>query len=239
MAPKPLPLIDSTAWEHPADRAALNAMRAIPGFDTVVKQVAGFFGETGVRQLFLANAVRVGPTQRPKLDALYTEVLTTLDWPTRPQLYVTQTPLVNAAAYGFKDPFIVLNSAAIELLDREEQRGILAHELGHIMSGHVTYSTIAIIVMTIGLRSLPFLAGLALLPFELALMEWYRKAELSADRAGLPRPGWLQNSFNLVDRNMEAGTYRVPMGTQGRGRGVYFLSMSAGAFRQTQKVFLP
>ena len=185
MAPKPLPLIDSTAWEHPADRAALNAMRALPGFDTVVRQIAGFFGETGVRQLFLANAVRVGPNQRPKLDALYTEVLTTLDWPTRPQLYVTQTPLVNAAAYGFKDPFIVLNSGAIELLDREEQRGILAHELGHIMSGHVTYSTIAIIIMTVGLRSLPFLAGLALLPFELALLEWFRKAELSADRAGL------------------------------------------------------
>ncbi len=46
-------------------------------------------------------------------------------------------------------------------------------------------------------------------------------------------------AFDLVDRNMEAGTYRVPMGSQGRGRGVYFLSMSAGVFRQTQKVFLP
>ena len=32
-------------------------------------------GERGVRQLFTANAVRVGPRQRPKLDALYTEVL--------------------------------------------------------------------------------------------------------------------------------------------------------------------
>ena len=43
----------------------------------------------------------------------------------------------------------------------------------------------------------------------------------------------------LVNREMEAGTYRVAMGPQGRGRGVYFLSMTAGAFRQTQKVFLP
>ena len=183
--PTPLPQISSRAWEHPADRVALNTLRAIPGFDEVVRKVAGFFGERGVRQLFLANAVRVGPAQRPKLDALYTEVLTTLDWPTRPQLYVTQTPFVNAGAIGFDDPFIVLNSGTIALLDPDEQRFILAHELGHIMSGHTTYRTIAIIILTLGLRNLPFLAGLALLPFQLALLEWYRKAELSSDRAGL------------------------------------------------------
>lgn len=185
MAPTPLPLIDSTAWEHPADRAALNAMRALPGFDDVVRKVAGFLGERGVRQLFLAGAVKVGPRQRPKLDALYSEVLQTFDWPKRPELYVAQTPFVNAGAYGFEDPFIVVNSGTLALLDQEERRFILSHELGHIISGHTTYTTIAVIIMTLGLRSLPLLAGVALLPFELAILEWYRKAEFSADRAGL------------------------------------------------------
>jgi Zn-dependent protease with chaperone function len=177
--------ISSAAWEHAADRAALNSLRALPGFDEVVRKVAGFFGEKGVRQLFLANAVRVGPNQRPQLYALYKEVLETMDWPVEPQLYVSQTPLVNAAAVGFDKPFIVLNSGMLSLLDREEQRNILGHELGHIMSGHTTYTTIAIIILTVGLNNLPFLAGIALLPFQLALLEWYRKAELSADRAGL------------------------------------------------------
>lgn len=177
--------ISSTAWEHPADRAALNALRAIPGFDQVVRKVASFFGERGVRQLFLANAVKIGPTQRPKLWAQYEEVLKTLDWPEVPELYVTQTPLVNAAAVGFDKPFIVLNSGLMELLNEDERRDILGHELGHIMSGHTTYTTIAIIILTVGINNLPFLAGIALLPFQLALMEWYRKAEFSADRAGL------------------------------------------------------
>jgi Zn-dependent protease with chaperone function len=127
----------------------------------------------------------VGPAQRPKLWALYQEVLDTMDWPEVPELYVTQTPLVNAAAVGFDKPFIVMNSGLLELLDTEEQREILGHELGHIMSGHTTYTTIAIILMTIGFQNLPFLAGIAILPFQLALMEWYRKAELSSDRAGL------------------------------------------------------
>jgi Zn-dependent protease with chaperone function len=182
---KVLTQISSRAWEHPADRAALNTLRAIPGFDEVVKKVAGALGETGLRQLFLANAVRVGPTQRPKLDAVYTEVLATLDWPVRPQLYISQTPFVNAGAIGFEQPFIVLNSGTLALLDRDEQRDIIGHELGHIMSGHVVYSTIAIIIMTVGLNNLPFLAGIALMPFQLALLEWYRKAEFSSDRAGL------------------------------------------------------
>jgi len=182
---KKLIQIASTAWEHPADRAALNTLRSIPGFDVVVRKIAAFFGEVGIRQLFLANAVKVGPNQRPKLWAMYQEVLDTMDWPEVPELYVTQTPLANAAAVGFDKPFIVMNSALLELLDPEEQREILGHELGHIMSGHTTYTTIAIIILTVGLRNLPFLAGMALLPFQLALLEWYRKAELSADRAGL------------------------------------------------------
>jgi Zn-dependent protease with chaperone function len=181
----PLTEIASRSWEHPADRAALNALRNIPGFDDVVRKIAGFFGERGIRQLFLANAVRVGPRQRPKLNMLYSEVLETLDWPKRPQLYVTQTPFLNAGAVGFDDPFIVINSGTLSALDREEQRFILAHELGHIMSGHTTYRTIAIIIITFGLNNLPFLAGMALLPFQLALLEWYRKSELSCDRAGL------------------------------------------------------
>ena len=182
--------ISSLSWEHPADRAALNTLRAIPGFDEIVRRVAGFFGDRGVRSLFLANAVLVGPRQRPRLHGWYQEMLTALDWPgatgaEAPPLYVTQTPLVNAGAVGFERPVIVLNSSLLELLNARQQQFILAHELGHVMSGHVTYRTIALIVLMIGVTNLPFLAGLALLPFQLALLEWYRKAELSCDRAGL------------------------------------------------------
>ena len=183
--PIPLPQISRTAWEHPADRAALNTLRAIPGFDEVVRQVATFLTERRVRQIFLANAVQVSPVQRPKLDALLTDVLTTLDWPRRPELYVTQSPRVNAYAIGFDNPFIVMTSGALELLERDdERRFLLAHELGHIMSDHMTYRTIAMVLVTVGsLALLP--VGIALLPFQLALLEWHRKSEFSSDRAAL------------------------------------------------------
>lgn len=177
--------ISPRAWEHPADRAALNALRAIPGVDEVIRKVYGFFGERGIRLLFQANAVRVGPTQFPKVHAAYEDVLATLDWSPRPELYITQSPFFNAGAFGMDKPFIVLNSAAVGMLDDEELHTILGHELGHVMSGHALYRTILVILLTVGLRGLPFLAGVALLPIQIALLEWYRKSELSCDRAGL------------------------------------------------------
>jgi hypothetical protein len=79
----------------------------------------------------------------------------------------------------------VFNSGILEILDEDERRAVLAHEVGHIMSGHPTYTTLAIILLAIGMANIPALANLALFPFELALLEWYRKSEFSADRAAL------------------------------------------------------
>lgn len=182
---KILTQIAPVAWEHPADRAALQALRAVPGFDEVVKKIVGFLGERGIRLLFQANAVRVGPTQFPRMNALYTDVLTTMDWSVRPELFVSQTPFANAGAYGMDKPFIVINSGALTLLDDDELRVLLGHELGHVMSGHALYHTVLVLILNVSLGILPFLAGMALLPIQLALLEWYRKSELSSDRAGL------------------------------------------------------
>ena len=188
-APRPrvaLPEISAVSWEHPADRAALQSMRAIPGFDEVVRKVIAILGgERGIRLLFQGNSVRTGPTQFPKAHQILVEVATTFDWPKLPEMYVSQTPVFNAGAYGVDDPFIVLHSAALELLDEEELRDLIAHELGHVMSGHALYHTIAAILFAVSLSALPFLAGIALLPVKLAVLEWSRKSELSADRAGL------------------------------------------------------
>src|SRR5438067_7513309 len=177
--------IAPVSWEHAAERGALQTLRSVPGFDEVVKKIVGFFGERGIRLLFQANAVRVGPTQFPRMNQLYTDVLTTMDWPDRPELFVSQTPFVNAGAFGVERPFIVINSGALKLLDDDEMRTLLGHELGHVMSGHALYHTLLVLIVNVGLGFLPFLAGMVLLPIQLALLEWYRKSELSSDRAGL------------------------------------------------------
>ncbi|MGD8276590.1 MAG: M48 family metallopeptidase [Gemmatimonadota bacterium] len=176
--------IDSSTWEHPADRAALAALRRIPGFDEVLRKLFGLFGEKPIRLAFQANAVRVGERQFPQLHAQYLDVLETLDAPMHYGLFVSQTPLVNAGAYGMDKPFIVLNSGAVRLLDPDELTYLLGHELGHIMSGHVLYRTMTVLLLQLAQLGFP-IVGLAARAILVALLEWNRKAELSSDRAGL------------------------------------------------------
>jgi Zn-dependent protease with chaperone function len=96
-------------------------------------------------------------------------------------------------AYGMEQPFIVVHSSLAGSFDDDELRFILGHELGHIMSGHVLYTTMMSLLTQLASMGFP-IVGLAARAVLLALMEWYRKAELSCDRAGIlavqdPEPG--------------------------------------------------
>jgi Zn-dependent protease with chaperone function len=189
----------------------LQTLRSVPGVDDVIRRVLALLGgERGIRLLFQGNALRAGATQFPRLWSLHAEATTTFDWPTVPELYVSQTPFFNAGAYGIDSPFIVVHSAAIELLDDDELRVLLAHEMGHVISGHGLYHTIAAILAMMSLGALPALAGLAVLPIRLAFLEWSRKSELSADRAGL-----LGSQDIIVAQ-------RLDMKMAGGGRGAAF-----------------
>jgi Zn-dependent protease with chaperone function len=176
--------IHPSTWEHPADRAALMALRRIPAFDEVLKKIFGLFGEKPVRLAFQANAVRVSEKQFPRIHERYLEVLETLDAPEKYELFVSQTPLVNAGAYGMNKPFIVLNSGALILLNDDELTYLIGHEVGHVLSGHVLYRTMTLLLLQLATLGFP-VVGLAARAVLIALLEWSRKAELSADRAGL------------------------------------------------------
>ncbi len=182
----PLPGISTRAWEHPADRGALVALRKLRGFDTVLKAFSGLVNERAVRLQYLASAIRVDDRQFARLHRLLGEVGATLDAPELPEMYVVANPFLNASTIGMNKPIIVLNSAMVELLDEEELRFLIAHELGHALSGHAVYQTLLrrLIVLSGVLGSIP-LGGVGLRVIVAALMEWSRKSELSADRAGL------------------------------------------------------
>ena len=176
--------ISSRAWEHPADRAALQALRRIPVFDQVLRSIFGFFGEKPIRLAFQANALKVSENQFPHIHSLYMDVCKTLDPEREYDLFISQTPIVNAGAYGMEQPFIILNSGTIWLLDDDEISFILGHELGHIMSDHVLYRTMTVLLIQLAGMGFP-VVGLAARAVLVALLEWYRKSELSSDRAGL------------------------------------------------------
>ncbi|MEO8888607.1 MAG: hypothetical protein ABI301_05490 [Jatrophihabitantaceae bacterium] len=67
--------LSSHAFEHPSDRAAVTALRAIPGFDQVLKVASGMLRERQYRLAFLASGVRVGERQFPDLHRLLDDVV--------------------------------------------------------------------------------------------------------------------------------------------------------------------
>jgi Zn-dependent protease with chaperone function len=181
-----LPGISSRAYEHPADRSALVALRKLTGFDTILKNLAGLFNDRALRLAFLASSVRCSPDQFPDLYQALLDGCYILDLPTVPELYVSQTPLVNAMALGTSKPFVVLNSGLVDLMDPEEIRWVIGHELGHVLSGHTVYNTMLynLILLAQRLALVPF-AWIGLKAVIWGLEEWHRKAEMSCDRAGL------------------------------------------------------
>ena len=189
--PEPLPEdqrlleISSKAYEHPADRAATAALQSIPMLDVVVRKLIEFGYERALRQELLAGSVRLGSDQLSAAWAMHRAAYARLDMEVVPELYLTQFPIANAAAIGSERPMVLINSRTVELLDEEELRTVLAHEAGHVLSDHTMYRTALLILLLAGasLMRMPALANLPLLAVRLALLEWFRCAELSADRA--------------------------------------------------------
>ncbi len=178
--------ISSRAWEHPADRGALVALRRLKGFDTVVKAVSGLVNERTTRLIFLGSAVRVDERQFPTLHFLLRDAGRVLDVDELPEMFVRADPHLNAFTIGLDKPIILLSSAMVDLLDEDELRFVVGHELGHALSGHAVYRTLLdrLLNLTGVLNSIP-LGGIGIRAIVAALYEWSRKAELSADRAGL------------------------------------------------------
>jgi hypothetical protein len=182
----PLPGISSRAWEHPADRGALVALRRLRGFDTLLKKLSALVNERAVRLVYLGSAVRVDERQFTGLHRLLAEVAATLDAPSLPELYVASNPVPTSITIGLDRPLIVVSSGLVSLLDEEEMRFALGHEMGHVVSGHAVYQTLLqrLIRLSGVLTAIP-LGGLGVRLILAAMMEWSRKSELSADRAGL------------------------------------------------------
>ncbi len=183
---KTYPYISSRAWEHPADRAALATLQKLPGIDSLLQKFIGVTSEKSLRLMYLASSVRVSTRQFPHINAMLHEACRVLDVADIPELYISHNPFFNAGAIGVEQPFIVLNSSVLDTLSEEEILCVIGHELGHCLSGHALYKTLLHVLLKASLLAFQIpLGGAAVLGIIIALMEWNRKSELSADRAGL------------------------------------------------------
>ncbi len=203
--------LDKHDYVHPADSRALAALKTIPGIDTALKKLLQVTGESAIRVIFTASAVKVTPKQCPDLYAKLQIACATLGVD-MPELFVQQNPTVNAFTGGVKHPVIVLHSQLIERLDDEEVLAVIAHEVGHIHAEHVLYLTAAHLLELLANAAIAtapianIVAQIISGTMRAAILAWARRAELSCDRAAL----LVTQDADIIGRTMMklcGGTY--------------------------------
>jgi len=181
---QPLINLQSIQYEHRFDREALEAVRKLPGFDSVVNFVLNWtMIKWHVVQLCGSN-FHVTKESCPELYNMVHESAETLDVDRLPEIYTQWSYGINAYTTGYKDDTIlVLQSGSVDLMPDPELSFVIGHEMGHIKSGHVLYHMMVQYFAQI--ISSTVLAGKFIVPIQLGLNYWYRMSEFTADRAGL------------------------------------------------------
>lgn len=184
----PLVGLDQADYAHPLDIEALRSLRAIPGLPLLVRKANAMGLDQIARLRSLANKVRVTERQFSKLHCLFEEARSMLDIQVPVDLYVEQMYSLNAYANGVEYPHVTVTTSLTNVLTDEELMFIFGHELGHVKSEHVLYRQIGhylpMMMQVIGSATLG-LGNLLSVGLSVALYDWMRKGELTADRAGL------------------------------------------------------
>lgn len=181
----PLVGLKANQFRHPLDLEATNALKQLPGMDLLIRNLLGPMAEQFFYLDNIGSSVLVGENQLPHLHHLLTEACRILDLDI-PQLYVRQHPAPNAYTFAMrgKQPFIVVHTSLLELLEPDEVQAVLAHELGHLKCEHGVYLTLANLLV-LAIAQLPNLGAWIAQGLQAQILTWLQCAEFSCDRAAL------------------------------------------------------
>jgi len=183
-------------YEHPEDKAALQTLQKLGPLAALLK----FYIEKWITPYtygeVATKGVRISRRQFPEIYEMVVEAARVLNVNRLPRVYIEPDMTPNAFALGtVHEPFICLTSGAVDIWTKEELLAIIGHEMGHIKSGHIVYHGLGRMLYQIfasgisGAMGIPGAIQLPLLPqiniLALPLLRFSRKAELTADRAGL------------------------------------------------------
>ena len=172
--------IDFNKFIHPQDRAALEALKAIPFFDSILKTYLKLIDERELHGINMASKIRLATDQLPEIYNILPETCSVLGL-TEPEFYLEMNPVPNAYTFGDTAPFVVVTSGLLDLLKHDELKAVIAHECGHILCHHVLYHSVGTTILKVGAAIGGFSAQV-MAPVTWAMLYWMRRSELSCDR---------------------------------------------------------
>lgn len=175
-------------YEHPDERKTLKVMQGIPLMGDVMKQFFKYWHNINYEASLTAGNVKITEKNFPQTYEIFKECGDILDLKKLPNFYVTQESGPHVFTTGADETFLVVSSALIDLMTRDELYFIIGHEMGHIKSNHVIYNDLANWIKHIATVAGNFtfgigeIVGMGLMT---AIINWIKKSEFTADRAGL------------------------------------------------------
>lgn len=176
--------LDSNLFIHDSDKAAMTALKAIPGFTQVMKAFMKVWNEQQFKLINMSTNLRLGEKQMKKYYDMLPPICEKLGIEV-PELYVKLDVYPNAYTYGDTKPFIVVTSGLFETVPDELIPTVLAHECGHIACHHTLYTTMGQAILNGAASFVSGIGNIALYPIQLAFAYWMRCSEFSADRAAM------------------------------------------------------
>lgn len=177
---KRAPAAGHADYAYEGDRATLRRLSKMPPVTLAAAAVVRMY-KRFLKNQYLGTTVRVSERQFPRIHAIAVRCAERLGVPV-PTVYVQNSPFLNAYTFGTQeDSFIVVHSALIDHFTEAELCFVLGHETGHIHNQHVVYGTLLHVLRTTASLLVRWISP----PLEVALLSWYRQAEVTCDRAGL------------------------------------------------------
>lgn len=191
--------LDYKLYLHDSDKAAMAALKAIPGFSQVMKAFMKIWSEQQLRLINMSTNLRLNEKQMAKYYNMLPPICAKLGIDV-PELFVELDVHPNAYTYGDTKPFIVITSGLFETLPDELIPTVLAHECGHIACHHTLYTTMGRAILNGASAFVSGLGNIALYPIQLAFAYWMRCSEFSADRAAIICDGSAEKSTKVMMR---------------------------------------
>lgn len=191
--------LDYKLYLHDSDKAAMAALKAIPGFSQVTRAFMKIWDEQKANLINMSTYLRLSEKQMSKYYNMLPPICEKLGIDV-PDVFVKLDVVPNAYTWGDTKPYIVITSGLFETLPDELIPTVLAHECGHIACHHALYTTMGHFLLNSAASLVHGLGNVALYPIQLAFSYWMRCSEFSADRAAMICDGSSNNNTEVMMR---------------------------------------